>query len=71
MVLTRGNYQLMKPFTVKRYSSILIKKKEPICIVILEYPADARKIKLKLHGNYSFTRNEAVEIANLIRTFMT
>ncbi|MGB3512683.1 MAG: hypothetical protein WBA93_26390 [Microcoleaceae cyanobacterium] len=57
------------PFVVKTYSSILTTKKEPICIVLLEYPAYSRKIKLS--GNYSFTRNEAVEIANLIRTFLT
>ncbi|MEB3279851.1 MAG: hypothetical protein VKK42_13135 [Lyngbya sp.] len=56
------------PFLVETYSSILTTKKEPIYVVILEIASRPRKIYLS--GNYSFTQNEAVKIANIIRTFL-
>ncbi len=56
------------PFRVTTHSSILTPKKEPIYVVVLEMTSSSQKIYLS--GNYSFTQNEAVKIANLIRTFL-
>jgi hypothetical protein len=56
------------PWKVKDYSSFLIVKKESIYVVILEIASISKKIKLS--GNYSFTQNEAVKTANMIRTFL-
>lgn len=56
------------PWQVKDYSSFLIVKKQSIYVVILEIASSSKKIKLS--GNYSFTQNEAVKIASLIRTFL-
>ncbi|EAW35054.1 hypothetical protein [Lyngbya sp. PCC 8106] len=56
------------PFRVTTHSSILTPKKEPIYVVVLEMTSSSKKIYLS--GNYSFTQNEAVKIANLIRTFL-
>ena len=55
------------PFKVKKYSGITTQK-QSIYVVVLEIASHSQKIHL--HGNYSFTRNEAVEIANLIRSFL-
>ena len=56
------------PFRVTTHSSMLTPKKEPIYVVVLEITSSSQKIYLS--GNYSFTQNEAVKIANLIRTFL-
>ncbi|ERT06078.1 hypothetical protein M595_3960 [Lyngbya aestuarii BL J] len=56
------------PWKVKDYSSFLIVKKESIYVVILEIASISKQIKFS--GNYSFTQNEAVKIANIIRTFL-
>lgn len=56
------------PFRVKSHSSLLIIKKEPLYVVVVDINAGSKKIKLS--GNYSFTRNKAVEIVSLIRSFL-
>ncbi len=56
------------PFRVTTYSSLFIMKKEPIYIVLLEIPYSSRNIKLS--GNHSMTRNQAMELVSLIRTFI-
>ena len=56
------------PFTVKTSSSLWSIKKEPLYVVILDINAGSKKIKLS--GNYSMTRKKAVELADLIRTFL-
>lgn len=53
---------------VKTYSSILRIQKEPIYIIILEIPAYSKTIKIS--SNYSLLHNQALEIANRIRTFL-
>ncbi|WP_254174172.1 hypothetical protein [Planktothrix pseudagardhii] len=55
-------------FRVKTYSSLLKSQKEPIYIVVLEIASNAQTINIS--SNYSLTRNQAVEIADLIRTFL-
>lgn len=55
-------------FQVKTYSSILISQKEPIYIVVLEIPSASKTIKIS--SNYSLLQNQALEIANQIRTFL-
>ncbi|CAD5980155.1 hypothetical protein PCC9214_04613 [Planktothrix tepida] len=55
-------------FQVKTYSSILISQKEPIYIVVLEIPSAGKTIKIS--SNYSLLQNQALEIANQIRTFL-
>lgn len=56
------------PFQVKTHRSILRTQKEPIYLVILEIPSCSKTIKIS--NNYSFTRDQAVEIAALIRSFL-
>lgn len=56
------------PFRVKTYSSLLIVKREPLYVVSLDINAGTKKIKLS--GNYSMTRKKAVELSDLIRTFL-
>ncbi|CAD5949426.1 hypothetical protein NO108_02825 [Planktothrix rubescens] len=56
------------PFQVKSQTSILRTQKEPIYLVILEIGSNSEKIKVS--DNYSFTRDQAVEMADLIRIFL-
>ena len=55
-------------FRVKSYSSLFIQKREPIYVVVLEIYSASEKVYLS--GNYSYTRNEAVKIANIARNFI-
>ncbi|MGL4499426.1 MAG: hypothetical protein ACRC78_08465 [Planktothrix sp.] len=56
------------PFQVKTHTSILRTQKKPIYLVIVEIPSCSKTIKIS--NNYSFTRDQAVEIAALIQSFL-